>query len=102
MQKTYAVDCISNKSKKNRGEVAQYYLANTHTAIIPKEQWEQAQLQVSKRLATRISSGIPLEQKIHLIKIKGGILKGFTVLNPNWKNWELEQFFEKLNIKKGD
>ncbi len=99
MQKTYTVDCFSHKSKKNRGEVTQYYLANTHVPIISRDIWEKAQHQVSHRTGTQISKSIPIQQKFHLTKIKGGALKGFVVLDPKWKKWECDQFSDKINLK---
>ena len=34
-QKEYTTDPISKKSRKNRGELPQYWVENTHEAIIP-------------------------------------------------------------------
>lgn len=99
MQKTYTVDCFSHKSKKNRGEVTQYYLTNTHIPIISREQWEKAQHQVSHRTGSQLPKSIPLQQKFHIKRIRGGLLKGFIVLDPKWKNWEIDQFFDKINLQ---
>ena len=98
MQKTYTIDCFSHKSVKNRGEITQYYLTNTHIPIIPREQWEKAQKQVAHRTGTQLSKNIPLEQKFHITRIKGGLLKGFIILDPKWNNWEINQFFHKINV----
>lgn len=100
MQKTFTVDCFSHKSKKNRGEVAQYYLANTHIPIIPREQWEQAQHQVSHRLGVKVARDMTLEQKFHITRIKAGILKGFVVIDPKWNSWEVGEFLKKLHEQK--
>ena len=93
MQKTYTVDCFSHKSKKNRGEVAQYYLANTHPAIISRDKWEKAQQPSIHRLGNRSTNGNVLEQKFHATKVKGGLLKGFVIIDSKWKDWEIDQFF---------
>lgn len=37
------------ESKKNHGEVEQFYVKESHEAIIPKEQWEAAQLELERR-----------------------------------------------------
>ena len=38
-QKEYVSDPITGKSKINRGEMPQYWVENTHEAIIPLEDW---------------------------------------------------------------
>lgn len=43
MQKTYRLDVLPFRSKKNRGERAMYYAQGTHEAIITKETFEAAQ-----------------------------------------------------------
>ena len=48
-QKEYVVDPISKKSKKNRGELPQYFVENTHEAIIPMEQWQAVQAEFKRR-----------------------------------------------------
>ena len=37
MQKTYTVDFLTKKRVQNNGVVPQYYVENSHEAIIPKE-----------------------------------------------------------------
>lgn len=48
-QKEYIVDPISKKSKINRGELPQYFVENTHEAIIPMEQFKQVQEEKKRR-----------------------------------------------------
>ena len=48
-QKEYVVDPISKKSKKNRGELPQYFVENTHEAIIPMEEWQAVQAEFKRR-----------------------------------------------------
>lgn len=43
LQKTITVNSISLKRKKNEGEAPQYYVKDSHPAIISKEQFEKAQ-----------------------------------------------------------
>ena len=40
---------LTKKVKKNHGEVEQFYVKESHEAIIPKEQWEAAQLELERR-----------------------------------------------------
>ncbi len=48
-QKTYTVDHISKKKKRNNGELDSFYIEDNHPAIISKEAWEQAQIEMQKR-----------------------------------------------------
>lgn len=49
LQKTYIVDCISKKSKKNNGELPMYYVENNHPAIIERAVFDRAQEEISRR-----------------------------------------------------
>lgn len=49
LQKTYIVDCISKKSKKNNGELPMYYVENNHPAIIERAVFDRVQEEISRR-----------------------------------------------------
>ena len=49
LQKEYIADPISKKRKKNRGELPQYYVENTHEAIIPMETFQYVQDEMARR-----------------------------------------------------
>ena len=49
LQKTYVVDCISKKSKKNNGELPMYYVENNHPAIIERAVFDRVQEEISRR-----------------------------------------------------
>lgn len=49
LQKTYVVDCISKKSKKNKGELPMYYVENNHPAIIERTVFDRVQEEISRR-----------------------------------------------------
>jgi hypothetical protein len=51
LQKTYTVDFLSKKRVKNKGEVPQYYVEESHPAIIDKEIWRAVQLEMDRRKA---------------------------------------------------
>ena len=55
LQKSFAVDFLEHKSKRNEGEVTQYYVRDSHPAIIPKEDWELIQIELARRKALRCS-----------------------------------------------
>lgn len=49
LQKTYTVDFLSKKREINHGEVPQYYVEESHPAIIAPETWEAVQLEMERR-----------------------------------------------------
>lgn len=53
LQKTYVVDCISKKSKKNNGELPMYYVENNHPAIIERSMFDKVQEEISRRNSKR-------------------------------------------------
>lgn len=49
LQKTYTVDFLSKTIKINEGEVPQYYVEDSHEAIIPPDEWEAVQIEIARR-----------------------------------------------------
>jgi DNA invertase Pin-like site-specific DNA recombinase len=49
LQKTFSIDFLSKKRLKNEGQVPQYYVENSHPAIISKEQFELVQEEMKRR-----------------------------------------------------
>lgn len=49
LQKQFTVDYLEKKSKINEGEVPQYYVENSHEAIIPVEEWNMVQEELKRR-----------------------------------------------------
>ena len=49
LQKKYTVDFLSKKQKINEGEMPQYYVENSHPAIIPQSTFELAQNEFRRR-----------------------------------------------------
>jgi len=49
LQKTYTADYLEHKVEKNRGHLPQYYVENSHPAIIDKEEWEIVQAELVRR-----------------------------------------------------
>lgn len=58
LQKKFTVDFLQKKMKINEGEVPQYYVENSHPAIIEPEEWDLVQAEFSRRktLGGRYSS----------------------------------------------
>lgn len=55
-QKTYREDCISKKSKINRGEVDRYLIMDNHPAIIDRETFNLVRKEMARRSSKRRSS----------------------------------------------
>ncbi|HEM5649010.1 TPA: recombinase family protein [Streptococcus suis] len=53
LQKTFTVDFLTKKRIANDGQVNQYYVENSHEAIIDKDTWELVQLELARRKAYR-------------------------------------------------
>ena len=49
LQKKFTVDFLTKKQKVNEGEVPQYYVQNSHPAIIDPEEWDMVQRELSRR-----------------------------------------------------
>ena len=49
LQKTYVDDFLTKKIKKNNGEVQQYYVEDSHPAIISPETFDMVQTEMSRR-----------------------------------------------------
>ena len=49
LQKRFTVDFLTKKQKINEGEVPQYYVANSHPAIIPPEIFDLVQYEIKRR-----------------------------------------------------
>lgn len=49
LQKTYTADYLTKKQVKNTGQIEQYYVEDSHPAIIDKDTWEAVQLELERR-----------------------------------------------------
>ncbi len=77
LQKTYRIDFMCKKTKKNDGELTKYHVEDSHDAIIDLETWNKVQEEF-KRRSNRIKWGrIPNES----------ILKGKIVCGKCGKNF---------------
>lgn len=58
LQKKFTVDFLQKKMKVNEGEVPQYYVENSHPAIVEPEEWDLVQAEFTRRkeLGKRYSS----------------------------------------------
>lgn len=53
LQKTYTADFLTKNIKKNHGEVPQYYIQNSHPAIIDPETFELVRQEIERRQSNR-------------------------------------------------
>ena len=53
LQKTYVTDFLTKKSKKNQGEIPQYYVTGNHEGIISKELFNLVQEETARRASKR-------------------------------------------------
>lgn len=51
LQKTFVEDHITKTLRKNKGEMAQYYIRDDHDAIIPREMFEAVREENTRRIA---------------------------------------------------
>jgi hypothetical protein len=51
LQKTHTMDFLTKKRVENNGEIPQYYVEESHPAIVDKEMWEAVQLEMERRRA---------------------------------------------------
>ena len=51
LQKRFTTDFLTKKTKVNEGEVPQYYVRNSHPAIIEPGAWDQVQKEIAHRKA---------------------------------------------------
>ncbi|MDD6880026.1 MAG: recombinase family protein [Firmicutes bacterium] len=49
LQKTFSVDVLTKKKKKNEGELPQYYIENNHPPIISREMFEMVREEMERR-----------------------------------------------------
>ena len=66
LQKTFTVDFLTKKRVKNEGHVPQYYVENSHEAIIPKELFLQAQEELHRR--NNIYTGVDKNKRLYSSK----------------------------------
>ena len=75
LQKTYTVDCLTHKRARNTGQKPQYLVQNCHDAIIDRETWEKAKLEMARRSAD--SKGKMVGRR----KVKGNLHRKYCLNN---------------------
>ena len=97
MQKTFTVDCFSHKTVINRGQKPKYRLTDDHEAIVSRKVWDKVQELLKEPRRYGNGKKKPIEKKFRVSKIKNGRLKGFAVIDPRWRQKDVDKFFEWLS-----
>lgn len=53
LQKTYVVDCLTKETRKNNGEIPQYYVTGNHEPIISRDLFKLVQEEIARRAGER-------------------------------------------------
>lgn len=64
IQKSFTVDFLTKKTKKNEGEIPQYYVTNNHEGIIHPDVWDRVQAEISHRKGRYIFRTHPFTKMI--------------------------------------
>jgi site-specific DNA recombinase len=99
LQKTYTTDYLEHKVEKNRGHLPQYYVENSHPAIIDPNEWDLVQVEFARRdkLGMTYSSKNTFSSK--LVCAECGGFYGQKVWHSNTKYrrtiWHCNKKFDK-------
>lgn len=99
LQKTYTVDFLTHKTKKNEGEIQKYYVKESHPCIVDPIEWELVQMESKRRkeLDAKYSGKSILSSKIFCGEC--GELYGSKVWHSNteWRKeiWQCNGKFKK-------
>lgn len=85
--KTFTVDVLEHKKRRNRENRDQYLYENFHEAIISAEQFEAAQVLLANR-KYRVQS-YP-----RMFVIDSGIFRGYVPVNHHWMNDDPNSYYE--------
>ena len=84
LQKTFTIDFLTKKKKANEGEAPQYYVGNSHPAIIAPEVYDLVQLEIKKRKGVKgyKTGGSCFSGKIicSLLENRDEILQGYEAI----------------------
>jgi len=95
-QKTFTVDVITHKTKKNKGQKRSVYKRDHHEAIISRSDYIQALLLLKSRRGS-----IYFNPEYNIRVIKDGLLMGFIPVNPAFGGYSPTHYvgaFDAANI----
>jgi len=85
LQKEFTVDFLQKKMKQNEGEIAQYYVEDSHPAIISKELFDRVQAEFQRRKNLGLSNSCTSIFSARIICSDCGGFYGMKVWNSNNK-----------------
>lgn len=95
LQKEYIADPITGKSKINRGELPQYFVEDTHEAIIPMETWRRVQDEMARRRELGVFANWSIATNCFTGKIKCGICSRSFVRSTRTNRAKMSQLGER-------
>lgn len=82
-------------------EVVKYIFACYLDGSNARDDWRVVQEQLKSRRHPSRKKDIPIEKKFYIHRVKGGLLRGFAVINPKWNKREVELFLQKIKNERG-
>lgn len=103
LQKTFTVDFLQHKTKVNEGEVPQYYVENSHPAIINPFEWDSVQIELERRRKCGKNYSGKSEFANKIVCADCGGFYGKKVWHSNTPQrkeiWQCNQKFTKGKVK---
>ena len=102
MQKTYTSDFLTKAQAENNGDLEQYYIKDNHKAIICREEWDAAQLELERRENFRATHGIRNTGSCNLDRFYSRVFCkhcGGKLVRKSWKGIR-EPFWKCENAEK--
>ncbi|MFD3156684.1 recombinase family protein [Haloimpatiens sp. FM7330] len=87
LQKTMTVDFLTHKRVKNNGQIQQYYVEDSHPAIISKETFQMVQQEIKRRAALVGYSEKTKSRYTHKYAFSGKIICGNCGSKFRRKRW---------------
>ncbi len=87
-QKTWTVDYLKHKTRRNNGDKPQYYKKNHHEPIVSREDFVAVQSLIDMSRHGFIS----ISPELRAIPL--GVLKGFVCINPRWNRFGRNEYIE--------
>ena len=97
-QKEYTLDPISKKTRKNHGELPQYFVENTHEAIIPMETYQAVQAEIARRRELGALANWSINTSCFTSKIKCGLCGASFVRNTRKNRAKTSQLGERYTF----
>lgn len=100
MQKTYTIDSITHKKRKNQ-KLNKFFKENHHKAIISRSDWERVQQILKTRQYVSVNGALR-HIKNHVVakRAKSGYLPDAYVLDSRWTATERREFLKMIDEEK--